>query len=291
MVTPRRSGPPYREDVSSSLLRTAVALARACHPEPALAVTTLATVLALSAGRGWGSAWVAAAVLCGQLSVGWANDYVDRHLDRESGRSGKPVASGRVDPILVRRAAWVAFILAVVLSLASGPAATAVHVFALLMAHLYNAGLKASAASVVPYAVAFAQLPAFITLGLHPPHLPPWWAMAAAALIGAGAHFTQTLPDLQLDAHTGMRGLPHRLGASASLAIAGLLLAAGSLSAALGPGGRVPPIAQATLGLSLSLVLSVLVAGALRRYGAAFHLTIAAAAAALATFVFNGRPL
>lgn len=291
MVTPRRVGPPYCEDVSSWLPRTAVALARACHPEPTLAVTAVATALSLSAGRGNGSVWVAAAVLCGQLSVGWGNDYVDRHLDKESGRRDKPVASGRVDPILVRRAAWVAFILAVVLSLASGPAATAVHVFALLMAHLYNAGLKASWASVVPYAVAFAQLPAFITLGLSPPHLPPWWAVAAAALIGAGAHFTQTLPDLHLDANTGVRGLPQRLGASTSLAAAGLLLAAGSLSAALGPGGPVPLIALATLGISLSLVVLVLVAGARRRYGAAFHLTIAAAAAALGTFVLNGRPL
>jgi 4-hydroxybenzoate polyprenyltransferase len=291
MVTPRRIRPPYGEGVSSSLLGTAGALARACHPEPTVAVTALATVLALSAGRGRGSAWVAVAVLCGQLSVGWGNDYVDRDLDRDAGRSGKPVAAGRVDPVLVRRAAVVAFILAVVLSLASGPAATAVHVFALLMAHLYNSGLKATAASVVPYAVAFAQLPAFITLGLSPPHLPPWWAVAAAALIGAGAHFTQTLPDLQLDAHTGVRGLPQRLGASVSLATAGLLLAAGSLTAALGPGGPVPVTALATLGVSLSLVVSVLAAGALRRYGAAFHLTIAAAAAALASFVFNGRPL
>src|ERR1700682_465602 len=140
MVTPRRIGPPYGEDVSSSLLRTAVALARASHPEPTLAVTALATVLALSAGRGWGSAWVAAAVLCGQLSVGWGNDYVDRHLDGKSARSGKPIASGRVVPVLVRRAASVSLVLAVVLSLASGPAATAVHVLALNMAHLYTAG-------------------------------------------------------------------------------------------------------------------------------------------------------
>jgi 4-hydroxybenzoate polyprenyltransferase len=218
MVNPRRLGPPYRETVSSPPRRTFVALVRASHPEPTLAVTALATVLALSAGRGKGSAWVAAAVLCGQLSVGWGNDYIDRELDRHSGRSGKPIASGRIDPALVRRAAWVAFLLAVVLSLASGPAATAVHVLALLMAHLYNAGLKASAASVVPYAVAFAQLPAFITLGLRSPHVPPWWAVAAAALIGAAAHFTQTLPDLRGDARAGIRGLPHRLGASASLA-------------------------------------------------------------------------
>lgn len=272
-------------------LRSAVALAGACHPEPTLAVTTLATVLAVSAGRGVGSAWVAAAVLCGQLSVGWGNDYLDRDRDRIAGRAAKPVASGRVDPALARRAAWVALVLAMLLSLASGPVATAVHLLALLMAHLYNLGLKSSPLSVVPYAVAFAQLPAFITLGLTPPHLPPLWAVAAAGLIGAAAHFTQTLPDLELDAATGMKGLPHRLGTRGSLAAVGVLLAAGALAAALGPIGRPPPIALVTLGLSLALVVAVLVEGALRRYSAAFHLTIAAAGAAVATFLVTGRQL
>lgn len=272
-------------------LRSAVALAGACHPEPTLAVTTLATVLAVSAGRGVGSAWVAAAVLCGQLSVGWGNDYLDRDRDRIAGRAAKPVASGRVDPALARRAAWVALVLAMLLSLASGPVATAVHLLALLMAHLYNLGLKSSPLSVVPYAVAFAQLPAFITLGLTPPHLPPPWAVVAAGLIGAAAHFTQTLPDLELDAATGMKGLPHRLGTRGSLAAVGVLLAAGALAAALGPIGRPPPIALVTLGLSLALVVAVLVEGALRRYSAAFHLTIAAAGAAVATFLVTGRQL
>jgi 4-hydroxybenzoate polyprenyltransferase len=277
--------------VINAPLRSAVALAGACHPEPTLAVTTLATVLAVSAGRGIGSAWVAAAVFCGQLSVGWGNDYLDRDRDRLAGRAAKPVASGRVDAALVRRAAWVALVLAALLSLASGPAATAVHLLALLMAHLYNLGLKSSPFSVVPYAVAFAQLPAFIALGLRPPHLPPVWAVAAAGLIGAAAHFTQTLPDLELDAASGMNGLPHRLGARGSLAAVGFLLAAGALAAALGPIGRPPPVALVTLGLSLALVVAVLVEGALRRYSAAFHLTIAAAGAAVATFLVTGRQL
>jgi 4-hydroxybenzoate polyprenyltransferase len=277
--------------VINAPLRSAVALAGACHPEPTLAVTTLATVLAVSAGRGIGSAWVAAAVFCGQLSVGWGNDYLDRDRDRLAARAAKPVASGRVDAALVRRAAWVALVLAALLSLASGPAATAVHLLALLMAHLYNLGLKSSPFSVVPYAVAFAQLPAFIALGLRPPHLPPVWAVAAAGLIGAAAHFTQTLPDLELDAASGMKGLPHRLGARGSLAAVGFLLAAGALAAALGPIGRPPPVALVTLGLSLALVVAVLVEGALRRYSAAFHLTIAAAGAAVATFLVTGRQL
>lgn len=277
--------------MASTVVRNLAGLARACHPEPTLAVTALATVVAIDAGRGAGTTWVTAAVLCGQLSVGWANDYIDREQDRRAGRQEKPLAAGAVNPALVGRAAVVALVLAVLLSLASGPAATAVHGLALLMAHLYNLGLKATPFSVVPYAIAFAQLPAFITLGLTPPHLPQAWAIAAGGLIGAAAHFTQTLPDLEHDAGTGVRGLPQRLGPRGSLASVGLLLAGGALSAALGPVGRPPPLATAGLVVSLALVLAVLVAGALKRYGAAFHLTIAAAAAAVATFVVTGRAL
>ncbi|NUS14707.1 MAG: hypothetical protein HOY69_25475, partial [Streptomyces sp.] len=51
---------------------------RACHPEATAVVTALVTTLAVASGRGpAGSAVLGAAVLCGQLSVGWCNDAVD----------------------------------------------------------------------------------------------------------------------------------------------------------------------------------------------------------------------
>ena len=64
------------------------------------------------------------------------------------------------------------------------------------------------------------------------------WSSRAACL-GAGAHFANVLPDLADDARTGVRGLPHLLGAAGSrLAAAGLLLAA-TVTLVLGPPG--PP--------------------------------------------------
>ena len=51
--------------------------------------------------------------------------------------------------------------------------------------------------------------------------------VAAGALLGVGAHFVNVLPDLADDAATGVRGLPHRLGAKHSSALAaGVLVAA-----------------------------------------------------------------
>jgi 1,4-dihydroxy-2-naphthoate octaprenyltransferase len=81
--------------------------------------------------------------------------------------------------------------------------------------------------------------------------------VAAGALLGVGAHLLNVLPDLADDAATGVRGLPHRLGARLSrLAAAGvLLLASAALLVAPDAGG-----AWRWLVLGVSLVLSGAVA-------------------------------
>ena len=94
----------------AGLARAGLLLASS-HPEPAAAVTTVATALAASAGRSaWGVVAVAVAVAAGQLSVGWCNDYVDRDRDAAAGRRDKPVARGDISPGLVRWAAGIALV-------------------------------------------------------------------------------------------------------------------------------------------------------------------------------------
>ena len=57
--------------------------------------------------------------------------------------------------------------------------------------------------------------------------MPPLWLPLAGALLGVGAHLVNVLPDLADDAATGVRGLPHRLGARWSpVAGRGVLVAA-----------------------------------------------------------------
>jgi 4-hydroxybenzoate polyprenyltransferase len=255
-----------------------VALARACHPEPTVAVTALVTLLAVRWGRGGGSAWVAAAVLCGQLSVGWANDYLDR--ERDAGRPEKPVAAGAVPPRTVAIAAVVALVLGLVASLASGLPATAVHVVGLGLAHAYNLWLKRTPLSLAAYAVAFAMAPAFVTLGLPGRHWPPAWVMVAAALLGAGAHFTQTLGDHDRDRAAGIRGLPQRMGRRASVLAAGALLGLAAASATFGPGAP-GPLALGLLTVSLALVGGTVLTGLRGAYLLAFRLTMAAAGVAV----------
>jgi 4-hydroxybenzoate polyprenyltransferase len=217
--------------------RSVGALLRSSHPEPAVAVTAVTAALAASAGRSaLGVAATAAAVLAGQLSVGWCNDAVDAERDRRSGRRDKPVACDEIGASAVRVAALAALAASLPLSLLSGWRATVVHLVAVLLAWGYDLGWKSTALSVVPYTVAFGLLPAFVTLGLPGAPLPPWWATLAGALLGAGAHFANVLPDLDDDLATGVRGLPHRLGARASAAVAAALLVLASASLVLGPG-------------------------------------------------------
>ena len=166
--------------------RSAWNLLRCAHPEPVFAVTAAVAVLALSAGRGWSAGWAVTAVLAGQLFVGWTNDYLDREQDRLSDRTDKPLVTGLVPAGRARVAALVALAACVPLSLANGLAAGGVHLGAVGLASIYNAGLKSTPASVVPYLVCFGLVPAFVTLGMNPGHLPPAWATAGAALLGSG---------------------------------------------------------------------------------------------------------
>lgn len=258
---------------------------------PTLAVTAIATALALSAGRGTSSALVALAVLSGQLAVGWSNDYLDRVRDSRAGRIEKPIVAGDVRADVVLRSATIALGLCVPLSFASGAAAGAVHLSAVAAALAYNAGLKSTLASAIPYAYAFGALPAFITLGLANPHAPPVWAMSAAALMGVGAHFVNTLPDRASDERVGVRGLPQRLPAMVSLIAGVALLSAAAILVALGPAG--PPdatgvsFAVAAVGGSAAVV-AVVVTG---RHRLAWTLTIAVAGLTVAGFVASGGAL
>ena len=58
--------------------------------------------------------------------------------------------------------------------------------------------------------------------------------VAAGALLGVGAHLVNVLPDLADDAATGVRGLPHRLGARRSSALAAAVLVGATVVIVLG---------------------------------------------------------
>jgi 4-hydroxybenzoate polyprenyltransferase len=231
-------------------------LLRSCHPEPTVAVTTMITALAATAGhRVGGVVLIGLAVLSGQLTIGWLNDLVDAERDRAVGRPDKPIAAGTMSARTVGVATGLATAACVPLSLACGLAAGAAHLVAVGAGWAYDLGLKSSRLSVLPYVVCFGLLPVFVVLALPGAPAAPWWLPTAGALLGAGAHFANVLPDLADDAATGIRGLPHRIGGRASRhAAAALLLAATVVLAAAAPvpvplAAAVPVVAVLVLAL------------------------------------------
>ena len=223
----------------------ALGLVRASHPLPTLAVTALTAGLLVGVGASWERGLlVVAAVLTGQLVIGWSNDLLDAERDRTVGRSDKPLASGDVDLRTVRTALVVATLATIALSFAVSLPVAALHLGLVVGSGVaYNLGLKATAWSWAPYAVAFGALPAVAWVGAGVTGAgtgagsPPWWVVIVGALLGVGAHLLNVLPDLADDEKTGVRGLPHRLGERRSRLLAPLLLLTGSVIVVLAPAG------------------------------------------------------
>ncbi len=266
------------------------ALAASCHPVPTVAVTVMSTVLVAAAGnRLWACVVAAAAVLTGQLSIGWSNDAIDASRDRRAGRTDKPVARGDLSLRAVWVAAAMAVIAAVPLSLVLGWRSGLVQLSVVGWGWLYNWWLKSTPLSALPFLFAFGGLPAIGTLALPGHCWPPASTLAAAGLIGVAAHFANVLPDLDDDRHTGVSGLPHRLGRAVAsvVAVCAALAATLTVVAAEADGG---PTALWLLG-GFALVIGCAGLLAARRHprsDAAFHATMAIAATGVAMIVVSG---
>jgi heme o synthase len=270
----------------------ALALLKSSHPEPGGAVTVALTLLAIGAGhRGWSILGVFLAVGATQLAVGWVNDWLDAERDRRAGRRDKPVAAGEISGRTVGIAGLIAALAVPLLALPFGLAATALLSLATVFALLYDWPLKSTVFSIVPYLVAFGLLPAFVVVALPGHPAPPAWLIAAGALLGGGAHFANVLPDLADDAATGVRGLPHRLGATGSAMAAALLLLGATLTLVFGPAG--PPSWAGWAAVAAAVVVLPLGWYAGRRASgrrvAMFRAVIVVALIDVLLLIFSGR--
>lgn len=244
------------------MVRTAGALARSCHPGPTLAVTVLAGLLALAFDASLAvGAVVVVAVLSGQLVIGWSNDLIDAERDRADGRSDKPLAGAAVTRAVVIGALAAAGLITVAASLWLGWLPGLIHLVLVVgSGAIYNAGVKATLWSFVPYALAFGSLPAVVWLAASgtpgtagTQGSPPVWIVIVGALLGVGAHLLNVLPDLADDERHGIRGLPHRLGQCRTQLLAPALLTAGTLIVVVAPAGPVRPWGWAVVVLALVL--------------------------------------
>ena len=260
------------------------ALVRATHAPPTAAVTAFVTATAVAAGVGIRSLLLGAAILCGQASIGWANDYVDADRDRLVRRRDKPLVADDISTTTVGRAAVVALTLTVPLSLAVGWVAGAAHLAAVGSAWMYDLRLKQTWASWAPYALSFGLLPVIIAGALPGAPRPQALLVGVAACLGVAAHFANTVGDAADDERTGVRGLPQRIGPRASVVVAAVTVVVAAVLLVIATRGAAASIVAAGFAVA-ALPIATLTSG--RRHSA-FGAVIAAAGAMVVAFVIAG---
>jgi 4-hydroxybenzoate polyprenyltransferase len=207
---------------------------------------------------------VGAAVLAGQLAIGWQNDWIDAERDRLAARLDKPISLDLVGRGTVGTAAVLAAAACVSASAALGRRAALAHLVAVASAVSYNAGLKRTVLSILTYGVSFGLLPVVAHDASPREDTTPGWAIAAGALLGMAAHLVNVLPDRDADRDMGVLGLPQRLSPDVSLTLATVLLLGASGSIAFGAGG-LSRRTVTTFGASCAVSGATLLAG--RRAG------------------------
>lgn len=284
--------------VSTSLpgvrwMKIARGLVAAAHPLPSVAVTAFAIALSWSlwpalGGTGAGSRLLlGAAVLTGQLSVGWSNDAVDADRDRQAQRLDKPIPADLVSRQVVSAAAGLAAVTCAVLSFALGFLPGTLHVLAVASAWTYNLYLKRTWLSPAPYVISFALLAAVVATSAPGSPAPAPAVVLAAALLGAAAHFANTVGDTEADALTGVRGLPQRVGPQASLVVAAAGVATAALTLLFGR-ERITPVSVGLLGAGAAIAALSAVGGIAASHGtsrSAFRLCLVAVALVILGFV------
>jgi len=266
----------------------AASLALSSHPGPSVAFTAITVGLGFGAGlEPVKLVFLGVSMLVGQLSVGLSNDWLDAERDAAVGRTDKPIARGWIGVGTVRTASLICLVAAFVLALPLGWWSELAFLVAIGAAWIYNLGLKKSVFSIVGFLVGFGVLPAIATLARPVPAAPALWATGVAALLGAAGHFANTLPDLDDDAATGVRGLPQVLGRRWSSALTYLILLAASVLEFVGTGGFA--FIPADVGLGAAIVITV-VGGAmiLRPTRWHFRLIILAALIDVVVLIFAG---
>jgi 4-hydroxybenzoate polyprenyltransferase len=195
-------------------------IVRSSHPIPTFAVTILTLLLAIAFRvPSVNAVMIVVAVFFNQIAIGLSNDIIDVARDKRAGRTDKPLATGA----LSLRSAWivvgVSSVISLGLSVLVDPLVGIWQAVFLASGFAYNARLKATVLSALPYATGFAALPALVSSGTQPPNWPGWWVLLVGASLGVSAHFANVLPDSDSDRSEGIRGLPQRTPAMLTAAV------------------------------------------------------------------------
>ena len=237
-MTPTRRGAaaaPAAAAARPAGIRRRLAAARVIHPFPTLLnVAATAGLAFVAAGSPDASRFLRmlAVMLLIQSCIGIVNDIFDRELDAAA-KPWKPLPSGAVPLAVARWLAWLTAVAAALIGVTLGPASLALAALGLACGLSYDAGLKRTPLSALPFMVAIPTLPAWVWVTLDEWEPVLWWILPLGALIGLSIHLANTLPDIDEDRAFGVRGLAHRLGREGSMVVAWCSFAAALALAAI----------------------------------------------------------
>lgn len=191
------------------------------HPAPIAVVLVAATGFCRAAVRGplprrRLASFLGALVLT-QCAISLHNDYCDRELDRLT-KPWRALPRGLVSPGGALRCSVVLALGGFGLAAPLGRPVVVRLVLGTGAGFAYNAWLKRSLWTWVPFAVALPTLPlgAFAAMGRRPPR--PRLVYLVGAPLVLGVYLADSAADFESDARHGVRGLGQRLGPRKSLA-------------------------------------------------------------------------
>ena len=155
-------------------------------------------------------------VLMTQLSIGALNDWADRGYDARAQRP-KPLLIGHASPKFALTLAILFAFCAVPGALMFGVTAGLILALGLAAGWAYDLALKPTPLSVLPFAVAFPMLPSWVAViaGFRLSQLSS--LILAGPFLAAAIHLGDSLPDLEMDARSGICSFGVVLGRSRSI--------------------------------------------------------------------------
>jgi 4-hydroxybenzoate polyprenyltransferase len=201
-----------------------------------------------------------AAQLCAQFTISLANDYWDAPTDQIA-QPSKPIPAGVISRGRVGQLALLGTAGTLLLALPLGAAVLGFTALGLGAGLLYDAGLKRTRFSPLPFMLGFGALPLWAAAGVGAPLTGPALRCAAlTAVLVIALHLADTLPDLAADTAAGVRGLAHRLGSGRAVAACWAALATGQALALLLalPGPTSWAIFAPILALTVALLLAAI---------------------------------
>ena len=266
-----------------------VGLLRLAHPLPTLLNAIIAAALTSTAGGSAAQAVLAAITMLGvHTSIGAMNDLLDQTND--AGREEKPLVGGSVSPREARVMVGVAATAGLAAASALSSTSLAIAAAGATLGYLYNAGIKRTPISFLPFALGVALIPVFAWSAAGA-QLPA--AIATLCLIalpgGSALALQNALADRELDQSVGANGAVVRLGHRRTILMIALLHGITYLLILVSAPVTASPVLLTAGGLLLGLgvTLSTRVPRALRQRGWEVS-ALALACCAIAIALSNG---